>query len=138
MELGDIHVAILAITAIAIVYADHLGYQYVIGTRTLLPRALTTQLHRGVWIGLLSMVVTGVLLAYPMWEYLRSDVSFYVKMGFVLTLVFNSWVIGKISSVASERSFTELTPEERHILMVSGALSFSGWVGSAAIGFFFL
>jgi hypothetical protein len=84
------------------------------------------------------MIVSGVALAVPRIEYLLSEPVFYVKMFFVVVLVFNAWVIGKVSKVASERSFQQLSKEEKQILITSGALSFIGWIGSIIIGFFFL
>ncbi len=138
LELETIHLSILALTAIAILYADHLGFQYLTGKRTVLNGRITTRLHFIVWIGLVAMIVSGALLAIPQWEYLLSTPSFYIKMGFVLVLIMNSFAIGKLSKLTADCPFRELPSETQKTLLVSGVLSFMGWVGAFIIGYFFL
>ena len=84
------------------------------------------------------MIISGVLLTIPEWEYRLSEFVFYIKMGFVLVLIMNAFAIGSLASVASERPFEALSIEEKRALLFSGGLSFLGWVGATIIGVFFL
>ncbi len=138
IEWETIHVCTLAITAIAILYADHLGFGYLRGKRLHLDHGRTVVLHRIVWAGLIGMIVSGFFLAFPQWEFLKDDPIFKVKMGFVLVLILNAFAIGKLSQVTSEQSFAELPPHKKMVLLISGALSATGWIGAATIGYFFL
>ena len=84
------------------------------------------------------MITTGILLTIPAWTYRLQEPTFYIKMGFVLTLVVNAFAIGKLSKVAGEKPFAQLTSSEQHVLLLSGTLSAVGWIGAAVIGKFFL
>ena len=84
------------------------------------------------------MIVTGVLLTIPTWEYRLTEFAFYVKMGFVLVLVMNAVAIGSLARLAHERPFASLAAEEQKTLLVSGGLSFCGWIGAVVVGVFFL
>lgn len=138
LELETIHLTTLALSAIVILYSDHMGFAYFRGTRTTLPLSFVTWSHRLVWAGLIGMILSGFFLVLPAWEYYLAEPVFFVKMGFVLTLIVNAFFIGKLSVLTTERAFAELPPELRKTLLVSGALSGIGWVGAAIIGFFFL
>jgi hypothetical protein len=138
IEWETIHLCTLALTAIAIIYADHLGFQYMRGTRQYLEHSRTVLLHRLVWTGLIGMITSGSFLLYPQWEFLIYDPLFQLKMGFVLVLIMNALAIGKLSKITSDQSFAELPPRTKKILMISGALSSISWVGAATIGYFFL
>ncbi len=138
MEFEDLHLITLACTAIAILYSDHLAYGYFRGKQLLLEAKVLHRLHIAVWIGLVGMIITGIGLFLPMSAYLLGEPTFYVKIAFVLTLVFNAWVIGKIQHVATERPFAALTTKEQRFLIISGAISGISWISAALIGFFFL
>ena len=138
MELEVIHLGILICTGISILYADHMAYQYFKGASQLLDMRITKRFHHAVWFGLFGMVVSGFFLFLPMASYLLGEPSFYLKIAFVLVLFFNAWVIGKISHVAYERPFANLTSQEKNVLILSGGASFFGWVAATLIGFFFL
>ncbi len=138
MNILEIHLTVLTITAITILYSDHLAYQYFRGTRSILEKKTVHILHRIVSIGLLGMIVSGILLFIPLKEYLLTEAPFYIKMTFVVTLIINAWFIGRVSHTACERPFSELTQKEQKTLIISGIISVSGWVGAAIIGFFFL
>jgi hypothetical protein len=137
-EIAELHFPILLLTVLVIIYADHRGWQYFRGTREVLSPRFVTWSHRLVWGGLMGMVGTGVLLTIPVWEYYLTDVTFYVKMGFVGVLILNAFAIGSLAKVASERPFAALSANEQRTLMLSGALSALGWVSAATIGMFFL
>lgn len=138
IELEELHLAILLITAVVILYSDHEGFAYFREKKLTLSKQFVAWSHRLVWAGLLGMLLTGVVLVFPSWEYWLQDPAFYVKMGFVLTLFINAFFIGKLSHVATETPFSLLEQHERQTLLVSGALSAIGWIGAACMGFFVL
>lgn len=137
-ELGDLHLPVLAFTALAILYSDHKGLMYMLGRHEVLPERFVVLSHRLVWIGLIGMLVTGASLVAPSWEYRLTQGVFYIKMGLVLVLVMNAVAIGKLSEVATHTPFSQLSLEQKRTLLVSGTLSGTGWLGAAIIGFFFL
>lgn len=138
IELADVHLAILLITAVVILYADHLGFDYFRQKRLLIDRTQMRITHYAVLAGLFGMVVTGLFLMLPRWRFYLSEPVFYVKMAFVLILIFNATFIARMSHLASETPFSLLEPDERNAFMVSGALSAVGWIGAAFIGYFLL
>jgi hypothetical protein len=138
MDLVAIHLSALSLTAIAILYADHMGYQYFTGKRLHLNHERTVMLHRIVWVGLVAMIVSGYFLTAPQWEHFRSEPAFFIKLGLVLVLVMNAFVIGKMAHLTSDRAFAELPSDVQKTLMISGALSIIGWIGATIIGYFFL
>lgn len=138
MEIEDIHLLALAVTALMILYSDHEGFSYFRGKKqTLSPRFVELS-HRCVWIGLATMIATGVVMVLPEWEYYLADPVFYLKMGIVAVLVVNAFAIGTLSRLATLRPFADLSLDERRTLVISGALSAAGWVSAAAIGYFLL
>lgn len=138
MDIVEIHLWILIVTAAAILVSDYHGHAYLRGTMPLLPKRRMHLLHIAVWVGLLGMIGTGLYMAYPALSYYLAKPAFVVKMLFVAILVVNALFIGRLLSVASERPFAELTAGEKKKLFVSGALSSICWVGAAAIGLFLL
>ncbi len=136
--LGAFHGLTVVITALVIIYSDHQGFLYFRGKKATLSPTFITWSHRLVWLGLIIIITSGIALAIPAWEYRLSEAVFYIKMGFVLVLLMNAIAIGKLSHKASTTPFTELTKEEQKTLLVSGALSFMGWVAAAGIGYFLL
>ncbi|MBX4215714.1 hypothetical protein KW797_02105 [Candidatus Parcubacteria bacterium] len=138
MELSDIHLSILAVTALAIVYADHLGWQYFRGRKPLLDARTMRRVHFIVIAGLIGMITTGFIMFWPDRAAYLSYWPFLIKMGFVLILVVNALFIHRLMGVASERPYASLTKGERRKLLVSGALSSIGWIGAAVIGLFYL
>lgn len=137
-ELTTIHLVILAVTAIVIVYADHEAFAYFRGKKQLLSAKRIHRLHILVWCGLIGMILTGILLTIPTWEYRLTQPEFYIKMGLVLTLVVNAGFISKVSGIATKTPFLQLTPHEKVVLLVSGAVSAGCWIGAGVIGYFFL
>ncbi len=138
MELVSLHLFALLVTFCAIVYADHEGFAYIRGKKnTLNPRRVSI-LHQVVLLGLIIMIVTGTMLAIPVWSFLKYETEFYIKMGFVSALVINAFVIGRFIPTATERAFATLTSHEQKILLGSGTVSVIGWIGAAVIGYFYL
>jgi len=113
-----------------------MGFEWIIGKRETLDEQTVRKLHRSTWIGLSGMIATGFLMFWPMREYLLGRPQFYTKMFFVLALIGNGFVIGRLQKVALTRPFTELTTREKAPLMISGAVSTLGWLGAATMAFF--
>ena len=134
----EVHLAILLLTAVGIVWADHLGFQYFRGQRETLPASLVKRLHYAVLVGLVGMIATGAVMAYDRFGYLSTQPVFWLKMGCVAVLVVNSFFIGSLMRIASEKPFVTLSRTERMRLVVSGGLSALSWATAATIGLFFL
>lgn len=135
---GELHLLLLAFTAIVVLYADYKGLLYMWGKHAVLSPRFVFWSHRFVWIGLIGMILTGAALTAPSWEYRLTQGAFYIKMSMVLVLVINACAIGSFSKVATHTPFTDLEKDQKLQLLVSGTLSVIGWIGSAVIGFFFL
>jgi uncharacterized membrane protein len=138
MELVSLHLFALFLTAIVIVYSDHQGFLYFRGKKQTLSPAFLMWSHRLVWIGLLTMITTGVFLTIPAWTYRFQDPVFFVKMGFVLVLVVNAFAIGALARTAATTPFASLALEQKRTLLLSGFVSGASWVGAACVGYFFL
>lgn len=137
-EIGEIHGFLVAVTALFILYSDHKAFGYFRGTHQTLSMRFITWSHRIVWVGLILIILTGVTLVLPAWEYYLSESIFYVKMGFVLTLIMNAFAIGNLSKKAHTTPYAQLTKSEQTTLLVSGGLSVIGWISAIAIGLFLL
>jgi hypothetical protein len=125
-----IHIAILILTGLAIVYSDHLGWQYFRGTKQTLDPVLVHRLHYGVWVGLIGMILTGVIMVAPGFSYYAAQSYFWVKMGFVALLVVNSIAITFLIGVATKVPYASLTLNQKVPLIISGGLSTLGWLGA--------
>jgi uncharacterized membrane protein len=130
IELSDVHVAILVLTACLVVCTDVAGLLYLLGKKQTLSERFIVWAHRLIFAGLAGMVVTGIILFIPMREYLLVQPNFYVKMMFVLALVVNAFVIGAHMKVASTTPFKLLPQSEKRKLFVSGAISTLSWLGA--------
>lgn len=138
MELVSLHLFALALTALVIVYSDHQGFMYFRGKKQTLSPQFLAWSHRLVWVGLLTMIATGVFLTLPSWTYRLQDPMFYVKMSFVTVLIVNAFAIGKLAAVAAVTPFAALALEQKRTLLISGFLSGASWLGATLIGFLFL
>ena len=134
----EVHVAILAVTALAILVADHYGVSYMRGAHATLPKKRVEILHWLVYGGLLGMVATGVYMVAPAWQYYLSDTVFQLKMAFVAVLLVNSFFISILMKYSFTTPFAELSNGQKLLLLLSGGASAMGWIGAAVIGFFFL
>lgn len=133
-----LHLLSLAYVAWNVLHADHMGLSWIRGKYELLEADQVAKYHRGTWIGLCSMIVTGFILFWPMRDFLLTRPQFYVKMAFVVTLVINAFVIGTLSKISLEKPFAVLTSKEKLPLFISGAISTFAWVGAAGVAFFLL
>lgn len=138
MDLTLLHLISLIITIPVILYADHMGFNYLIGKTKTVSVTKVKWAHALVFIGLGLLIVTGILVTVPMWAYVLSKPIFYLKMAFVITLLVNGLFIGQLMKKATEIPFVDLSKDEKLTLIISGGLSASGWFFSAVIGYFAL
>ncbi len=133
-----LHLLSLLYVAWNVIRADHAGFLWMTGKEQLLSKKDISTYHHGTWIGLGLMIITGSVLFYPMREFLLTRPQFYIKMGFVFTLIINGLVIGKISHIATEKTFISLSTREKAPLLISGAISTISWIGAIVAAFFLI
>ncbi len=138
MALVSIHLAILVATVCVILIADHQGVQYFRGKRATISLRFITWTHRLIWLGLLGMIVTGIFLVAPAWDYFSTQPEYWLKMFFVVVLVINAIAIGQLSRHATSTPYQSLPSRVQKKLLLSGAVSSLSWIGAIVIGLFFL
>ncbi len=138
MELENVHLIALSITAIFIIIADHDGLSYIRGKKQVLTLTRVKRLHYAVMTGLVVMIGSGALMFADVWGEVIEEPAFYLKMVMVGALVANSFVIGNLMHLATQKPFNTLSSGEKTKLFISGAVSGRCWVGAGIIGYFFL
>lgn len=137
MDLGNIifylHLGALGLAAAGVLYADKLGFSWLLGKREVLSKKQLLTTHYMVAAALVLLVASGSYMFWPMREYLLHQPLFLLKMSFVLALVVNSFVIGSIMNVTLVRSFASLTLREKIPFFVSGAVSTGAWFGAGIV-----
>lgn len=133
-----VHLCILAFIAWNTINADHLAFKWIRGKINILNKTEIEKYHKRVWFGLIGMILTGLIMFWPLRDFLLTRPQFYVKMAFVLTLVINGFFIGRLQNIATTKWFKELTPGEKVKLFTSGAVSTLAWLGAAIGGFYLL
>lgn len=134
-----IHIGILVLTVVAILSADIYASAWLKGKKDVLDHVIIRRLHLAVTIGLSGMIVTGIVLFWPLREYLTNQSSaFFIKMFFVFVLVVNSLVIEKYMAVATTTAFKNVPKRQKVILFVSGAFSAISWIGATLMAFILL
>lgn len=130
LPLLQIHITAVFATLIAVVVADTHGLLWMLGKIKTLPKKRMELLHQTVWVGLFCIVAAGIsmFLGYP--EYLLSLPAFQFKALFVVFLLLNAFYIGGHLTIATQKSFPELTIKQKATLLISGAVSTIGWIGA--------
>ncbi|MBI2030627.1 hypothetical protein HYT05_03325 [Candidatus Kaiserbacteria bacterium] len=136
--MAAIHLSILALTAIVILIADEQGFAWMRGKIALLDPRRMRWLHRLMWTGLAGMIVTGLIQFLPAYEYYLAEPAFLMKMCFVMILVLNGILIGRLQHIATERPFASLSTAEKMPLLASGAISTIAWVSAGLTGYFLI
>lgn len=129
-----IHLTLVILTGLIVIYSDEQAFMWVLGKKHTLNARTIDILHIVVSIGLAGIIATGGLMAIRSLSYFLSDPLFLTKMFFVGALIINGFFIDKLSTTATERPFRELSNRERLPLLVSGAVSVTGWVGAGICG----
>ena len=133
-----LHLISLAFVLWNVLRADHAGFLWVRGIKKILDESMVRKYHRGTWIGLCCMIFTGLFLFYPMREFLLERPQFYIKMFFVVILILNGFAIGKLSNIATQKSFSSLSTKEKLPLVISGLLSTIAWLMVIASAFYLI
>jgi uncharacterized membrane protein len=133
-----IHILSLAYIAWNVAMADHMGFTWIEGSVSLLDEKKVKKYHYSTLLGLVLIIITGFMLFWPMREFLLTRTQFYIKMGFVLALIINSFVIGILSKTSTTKTFASLTTKEKIPLFISGAVSTLSWLGAILMAFFLI
>ncbi len=129
-----IHVLAIVVTGLLVLFADEQGLMWMLGRKATLSAKLLTILHRSVSIGLACIILTGAIMVSRDPAYYFANPVFLIKMSFVLVLVVNAFFVGTLSKVATTHAFSDLSPRARTPLLVSAALSVTGWAGALLLG----
>lgn len=142
MDAGDVilsvHLASLGLAAFGVVKADMLAYTWLRGRSQALDSVIIGRIHITVAIGLWGLVATGLYMFWPMRAYLLGQPLFLLKLFFVVCLVINSFLLGRVMHVATRVSFANLKKSQKLLLLLSGCISVFSWCGAgiAALVFF--
>lgn len=128
------HVLTILFAGAVVFYSDEQGFMYLRGRRTLLSAKKVEWLHALVGLALALLILTGGLLFMRAPNFYLANTAFLVKMGFVFALLVNGFFIDRLSKIASQKSWAELSKRERIPLLVSGAISGVCWLGAFACG----
>lgn len=133
-----VHIAILVVAGMSLLVADKVGFAWMRGkTPTVNPKT-AARLHLVSGLALSGMIITGLMLFWPMREFLLGNIRFWVKMAYVGALVLNSFVINHLMKTAVTTPFASLSRGRKTAFVVSGAVSFLGWIGAGLGGLFLL
>ncbi len=127
------HIAALGVAALGMVYADHEAFAWLRGKKDTLLQHHLLFAHHIVAYALSGIIVTGLMLFWPMREYLLAQPLFWLKMGFVAALVANSFAIEKLMHLPTRHAFRSLTSRQKLPLMLSGAVSMGSWVAAGVL-----
>ena len=131
-----LHFASLTYVAWNVLHADHMGFKWIRGTIPTLDEKKVRKYHYGTWIGLGLMITTGSLLFLQSYKYLLTRPQFYVKMGFVVALIINGFILGSLQKTAINKSYASLSIIEKIPLFLSGGASTLCWLGAMAGEYF--
>ena len=133
MKNGRRHQRPLCVAAAGMFYADSQAFGWLMGKKDLLLHAHLKRAHNVVGFALVGLIATGLVLFWPMREYLIEQPMFWVKMGFVLALVVNAFAIERLMQLPTRLSFRSLTFKEKLGLMISGGISAVSWLGALVL-----
>lgn len=127
-----LHLSFLALAVMGIVLADHVAWRWMHGGDDLHHHAYLARVHWLVTAGLTGLIVTGLILFWPLRDYLLVQPLFWLKMLFVLALIINSFFIEKLMHLPATVSFDSLNRRQKMPLYISGAISTLSWLGAAS------
>lgn len=128
--LFPIHILFLCIAGIGILMADSSAFSWLRGKREVIGRETLFISHWVVTAGLVGLILTGLLMFWPLRGYLLSEPLFWLKMIFVAALVINSFFIEYLMHTAAHRSFKSLSHAQKVPFIISGGISTLSWVGA--------
>jgi len=130
MYVLPVHLGSFFVTIIGVMAADVYALLWVFGKKSLLNQKFLKRIHLYVGHGLVVLITSGAIMATSVIGYLLTQPGFIVKMGFVLALIINSFVIAKHMLLPVTYPFKELPNKDKIVLFVSGLVSFISWVGA--------
>ena len=129
----NIHLLGLFFSIGVMLYADKQVVSWLRGKPELLDAKELHYTHLLMWLGLATMIASGIYMLIPQWSFLSQEPFFMMKMLFVAILITNGVLIGRLAPLATERTFASLTMKEKIPLFASGAISLIGWMGAFAM-----
>ncbi len=131
----NIHIAFVVLTLCLVFYSDHKAFLWFRGKIVRMDSVKTNICHKlGLW-GFLLICTTGFSLFWPLREFLLSNNVFLSKMIFVSVLGINGLFIGKLSPLAINNSYFDLSSKEKTVLFVSAMCSSLGWVCTIVLAY---
>jgi hypothetical protein len=128
-----VHIGALGLALIGMIYADSQAFSWIRGKKDVLLHKHILQAHHIVSVALAAIILTGLVLFWPMRGYLISQPLFWLKMAFVAALIVNSIVIERLMHLPTRAPFRSLTHVQKFPLAVSGAVSLASWVGAGVL-----
>lgn len=128
-----LHIGALGAAGLGMMYADHQAFAWLRGKKDTLLHKHLLLAHHAVAYALSAIIVTGLVLFWPMRDYLLGQPLFWLKMGFVAALVANSFAIERLMHLPTRASYKTLTHRQKLPLMVSGAVSLGSWIGAGVL-----
>ncbi|HEY5383220.1 MAG TPA: hypothetical protein VIJ88_01555 [Candidatus Paceibacterota bacterium] len=125
-----IHLGALAVAGCGVLVADKVGFAWMRGKTQKISRRTLHLLHETISYALILLIASGLYLFWPVRSYLLHQNLFLLKMFFVAALVVNSIAIDRLMIVATKVPFASVSTKGKIILFLSGALSFTCWVGA--------
>ena len=131
-----VHLFGLAVSVVLIILADGYAMSWLRGKRETLSLAKLKKIHYAITASLGLMILSGLYMFWPARSDYLSLPLFKLKLFFVGILVINSFLIGRLMEVASQKPFRELSGVEKRKIFVSGVASAIGWAGAIFLGFY--
>jgi hypothetical protein len=125
-----LHVSFLCLAGVGVLIADHSALAWIRGKRQMIGKTALFIAHWIVTTVLLGLIYTGLLLFWPLRDYLLTQPFFLLKLVFVAALLINSMVIERLMLVAAYRPYSSLSTNQKVPLFVSGAVSTASWAGA--------
>jgi len=131
-----LHVSFLCLAGVGILIADHSALMWVHGKQQVIGKKALFIAHWIVTTALLGLIYTGLLLFWPLRDYLLTQPLFLLKLALVAALLINSMVIERLMHVAAYRPYASLTTGQKVPLFISGAVSSASWAGALLTALF--
>lgn len=129
-----LHIGTLFVIGGLMLATDFSVLKWIQGSLPMLPHQKTLRLHRFIWGGLITLLITGILLFYPYKDFLVTLTAFRIKIAFVGLLILNSFYIGKVLPLGTTQTFISLSPSQKTNLFISGSMSVVCWIGATITG----
>lgn len=132
----NVHITAIFFAVAIILLADHEAFSWVRGKKETLSSSRTRALHALTWSALVVLITTGIVMFWPMRDYLLRQPLFIIKLLFVAVLIVNAVLIGRHMHVALTRPFVSLSTQEKIPLLLSGFISTFSWISVIILGLY--